>query len=637
MAEGPPSVNFNVHDATRVLEAMVATNPPDLARLKRRSVGAPPMQGPPLPPPNYPPPPLPASAQSSNLGHNLHLATRRPARSSPLAGPSLDGDDSSVPESKADNSSFPASPPGALTSPGTGSVPMRSILHRERVKSAQGPQRPLAADIAAMSAKGHSPSKRVSFIAASPERKAAERRSEDLPRRPISQFLADPSIPVPLLSDKALRSAKSAQSLRSYQSSTAPPTVKANSFVNGLPAQRESSDSENWLTVNPYDVTPQFTRLALGAEGVVLPVPARKRKSSNNLQKSDSEKSLGRKSSSSSVKSVASTFVAAVTRRSSQSLLSPSTATTPQMTPISSASTSSVSLPTPTGPISNRTSCTSSSDSIAFLPAKMVDASTAELGTLSNNVADPHAQESSGTNEHSPLHLPHIFQKNNRLRATSMGALLGRSPPKPQAPPAGPPHAHTWGIGSFKRIRRPHTADTQSPVPSYMKTAIAGSTQKPTSKAPSASPGNLKINTNPIESPVHTPLRSSSKALSFLSFGSSPRDSSDSSREMVSHLPFALSINTTPSNLAHIDVAPDSPLLGKPSGSFIRTAADYGISPQLNGATVNANGGRLPHGEGAPVKIKKTGTVKRLWRTLTSAKKPPSLPQAANGTPASTS
>ncbi|KAJ7464542.1 hypothetical protein FB451DRAFT_1403209 [Mycena latifolia] len=258
--------------------------------------------------------PSPASshpAPALNRRHSLNFM-RKPLRSSPLAGPAMSSDGTSEEDAPAARpartfstpdlpslsrlSPAPAKSPAPAPAPPAPSTPaalapprtvskrasLMEMVKRPLALRSPPPPIPLPAPPSSASAAGASPSS-VIYTPLPPPPLSPRHHSRTRPRSrgsistpasmtnmPASMSLNDLSASFPLPPPSFPRALTAPSTSR--RSATLPlPPARAATPVYGAP--HDSGDS--WLTSLPFGDTPRFSRLALAAPNVVLPVSAR--------------------------------------------------------------------------------------------------------------------------------------------------------------------------------------------------------------------------------------------------------------------------------------------------------------------------------------------------------------------------
>ncbi|KAF8994905.1 hypothetical protein BDQ17DRAFT_1430770 [Cyathus striatus] len=253
--------------------------------------------------------PLSASQQPPfNRRHSYHPVGSKPLRSSPLAGPALSSEGSTLkpPTSLDDRLSRVSSHPdlALLTPP----PPVRHA----RPKSSQGfetseagPSRAPTSPVIDAAALPDSPSRHSFFLGLEKRRSKCLSVSSPLEVPPV----ACPPVPEWALQQrsthiKSQRRPRSSHADLERNRFTQPRPMSTHGYpipngstssltvpVPSLPhasSPRESSGG-SWLTTNSYDTTPRFSRLGLASSNVVLPVSAREHK---RLSKTSSNASI---------------------------------------------------------------------------------------------------------------------------------------------------------------------------------------------------------------------------------------------------------------------------------------------------------------------------------------------------------
>ncbi|KAJ7780835.1 hypothetical protein DFH07DRAFT_439962 [Mycena maculata] len=166
------------------------------------------------------------------------IPTPRPLRSSPLAGPVLSSEDGTRVHLRSAASAPPSRSPSLLS------------LHTRADSSSSYSRRVVPTSHPALSTSLEDP---ASFRVESLSKREGKRRSVSQPV-PVFDVLD------PRSEDRGTHTGFAPPS-----SATPPPT---------RPGSRASfrESGANWLTFAPYDATPRFSRLGLGAPGVVMPV-----------------------------------------------------------------------------------------------------------------------------------------------------------------------------------------------------------------------------------------------------------------------------------------------------------------------------------------------------------------------------
>ncbi|KAF8993431.1 hypothetical protein BDQ17DRAFT_1368323 [Cyathus striatus] len=246
-----------------------------------------------------------ASSQQSSFyrRHSYNPAGSKPLRSSPLAGPVVSSDGSTLkpPASLNDRRHRTSSHPDLATltppPPASHNRPRSS----QGFESEAGPSRVHTLPIIDVSGLPDSPS-RFSFFSGLEKRRSKRMSASS------SIGLEVPPIPSPPVPDWALQHQSAHNDLqrrpksshadleRSKFSKPRPKSTHGYPIPNGSgssltvpvpPLPRsfshspQEASSSSWMTTNTYDSTPKFSRLGLAASNVVLPVSARERKRSS--------------------------------------------------------------------------------------------------------------------------------------------------------------------------------------------------------------------------------------------------------------------------------------------------------------------------------------------------------------------
>ncbi|KAF8647316.1 hypothetical protein AX16_006778 [Volvariella volvacea WC 439] len=559
---------LDVFRATEALEALISNDSSHSPLLKRRGLAPMPAKLPPTAPPAYPPPPTPLPS-SSNLRNSFHSASRKPVRSSPLAGPAvLSLNDSTV---SLHDSSPPSPVERVSSSPNLTPTPslQPQSIYAKRPRSSQG----LADTPPSATLRKSFSSGRVTFLGVPSQGGVRPDRSSDeisisssqssalhvqlhRPRVASVEFTPTPSVPESISRATSQDSDKSGKDNERGKHVLNSPRPKSSESLRST-----GGTQDNWLTANPYEATPRFSRLGLGADGVVLPVSAKH-------YRSNSDKSLSRSSSRTSISS-------RLAHRPSLSFsLFQSTATTPEEedvkpplpSPSDSSHASSTTPSTSSSRASTATSRTSSSESITSPPKtdgdtieqpSVPDGSQTPTRRNSVQLDDTHPQtampegrlekhDSNNANTTTTAPPPTLPQpslssrlapliRSVRSRAKSFGGKSTISPRNvdsdsksrvssestaatltPTATssieanfnPERPPMPG-WGLVSFRpvtrKLRRPQTANPLSPLPAQRVPPLPVSLSASDSKAPAPAAASTSPTTPEVTTPLPPP------------------------------------------------------------------------------------------------------------------------------------
>ncbi|KAF9447273.1 hypothetical protein P691DRAFT_760917 [Macrolepiota fuliginosa MF-IS2] len=338
---------------------------------------------------------------------------RRPLRSSPLAGPVLQLDDS-IPEAEEENHR----PSRTCSTPDVASLIPSPPLRKGRPKTAENPLGFSRLSIPSAATLKRPTSHVVLGDLTKKNGESTRRLSQVQPTLAPSSSLCTlrhpPSMAEGLRDRKPTPSAPAIQRPRTAHGYPIhpKPLPSANlQFPEHIPRVHTRDKTDNsWLTANTYDTTPKFSRLGLASSGVVLPVSAKE------------HKRIARQSSELSVKTSATR-----TSRTDGVSSSPDTSLT---------SSRPVTLSSPNSGLARSNSSNSSSESLALSQPRGSTVTSVTAAPLITTIAERveidhrHDSQSHPNHSHQRKSIPAITPKKGpltRLKGLGMRSIRSSS------------------------------------------------------------------------------------------------------------------------------------------------------------------------------------------------------------------